>query len=108
MVLKALKFRQVDGLHRTLGEIVFSKRFSMKRLSFVVGNELYETWGVSRGFQGECMSLAGAEVPGTLHLIKVLTGHVLIGREEVKPVIWPPSYLTTSSVVVVGVTRLQV
>ena len=34
------------------------------------------------------MSLAGAEVPGTLHLIKVLTGHVLIGREEVKPVMW--------------------
>jgi hypothetical protein len=39
---------------------------------------------------------------------QVLAGHVFLRREEVKPVIWPPSYLTTSSVVVVGVTRLQV
>ena len=50
------------------GETVFSKRFSMKRLSFVVGNELYETWGVSRGFQGECTTLAGTKVLGMLHL----------------------------------------
>ena len=36
-------------------------------------------------------------VLGMLHLheeeIRVLAGHVLLGREEVKPLIWPSHYL---------------
>lgn len=32
---------------------------------------------------------------------QVLAGHILIGKEEVKSLIWPPGYITTS--VVVGV-----
>lgn len=33
----------------------------------------------------------------------VLAGHVLIGREEVKPIIWTPGFVTTSKVVEVVV-----
>jgi hypothetical protein len=33
---------------------------------------------------------------------QVLAGHVLIGREEAKPVIWPPGYVTSSRVAEVG------
>lgn len=36
----------------------------------------------------------------------MLTGPVLIGREEVKPVIWSPGYMTISGVVEVGIIRL--
>jgi hypothetical protein len=28
----------------------------------------------------------------------MVAGHILIGREEVKAVIWPPGYVTTSMV----------
>lgn len=48
------------------------------------------------GFQSECTSLASAKVLGTLHFreeFQVLTKHAIIGREEVKPVIWPPGYI---------------
>lgn len=41
-----------------------------------------------------------------LHLheeFQVLAGQVLIGREAVNPVIWPPGYVTTSRVVEVCV-----
>ena len=55
--------------------------------------------------------MAGAEVLGMLHLheeeFQVLAGYVLIGREEVKPIIWPPGYMTISRVVEVGVVRLM-
>lgn len=44
--------------------------------------------------------MAGAEVLGMPHLpeeeFQVLAGHILIGREEVKPVIWPLGYLKGS------------
>ena len=36
---------------------------------------------------------------------QVLAGHVLTGKEEVKPVIWPPGYVTISRVAEVGVLR---
>jgi hypothetical protein len=46
---------------------------------------------------------------GVLHLhkgeLQVLVGHVLTGREEVKAVIWPPGYVTTSGVAEVGVEQ---
>jgi hypothetical protein len=35
----------------------------------------------------------------------VLAGQVLLGREEVKPVIWPPGYIATLMVAEVGVTQ---
>jgi hypothetical protein len=35
----------------------------------------------------------------------MLAGHGLIGREEVKPVIWPLGFLTTSRVAEVGVAE---
>lgn len=38
----------------------------------------------------------------------MLAGHVLIGREEVKQVIWSPGYRTTSTVVEVGVAQVSV
>lgn len=48
---------------------------------------------------------------GMLHLCKeefqVLAGDVLIGRKEVKPVIWPPAYVITSRVLEVGVARIH-
>lgn len=34
--------------------------------------------------------------------LQVLDGYVLIGKEEVKAVIWPPDYVTISKVVGVG------
>lgn len=41
--------------------------------------------------------MARAEGLGMLHLreeeFHVLSGHVIIGREEVKPVVWPPGYM---------------
>ena len=44
-----------------------------------------------------------------LHLhkgeLQVLVGHVLTGREEVKAVIWPPGYVTTSGVAEAGVEQ---
>lgn len=44
---------------------------------------------------------------GMLHLheeeFQAFAGCVLIGREEVKPIIWPPGYVTTSSRAEVGV-----
>jgi hypothetical protein len=46
-----------------------------------------------------------------LHLhekkFQVLAGHVLIGREEDNPVIQAPSYMTTTTVVEVGVARIS-
>ena len=36
---------------------------------------------------------------------QVLAGHVLTGKEEVKPVIWPPGYVTISRVAEVGVCK---
>lgn len=58
---------------------------------------------MSRGFQGECILLAWAEVLEKLHLheeeFQILAGHVLIGTEVVKPVIWLPGHVTTSRVV---------
>ena len=55
--------------------------------------------------------LGWAGVLGMLHLheeeFQVLAGYVLIGREEVKPIIWPPGYMTISRVVEVGVVRLM-
>lgn len=57
-------------------------------------------------FQGEYMLLAGAEVLGTPHLheeeVQVLAGYDLIRKEEVKPAMWPPDYMTTSRVAKVG------
>ena len=54
--------------------------------------------------------LGWAGVLGMLHLheeeFQVLAGYVLIGREEVKPIIWPPGYMTISRVAKVGVIRL--
>ena len=45
---------------------------------------------MGRSFGGECTLLPGPEVLGMLHLheeeFQVLAGHVLIGREEVRPV----------------------
>ena len=42
---------------------------------------------MSRGFQGECSSLAEAEVLGMFHLHEeefwVLAGYMLIGREDI-------------------------
>lgn len=38
---------------------------------------------------------------------QVLAGCVLIGRDEAKPVIWTPGYVTTSMVVEVWVTRIH-
>lgn len=35
----------------------------------------------------------------------VLSRHILLGREEVKPVIWPPGYIATLMVAEVGVTQ---
>lgn len=55
--------------------------------------------------------MAGAEVLQTLCLheeeFQVIDAHVLLGREEVKPVIWPLGYVTTSRVAEVGVVRLM-
>lgn len=52
----------------------------MKQLSFIGGNRLYGPWELGRDFQGECTSLAGAEVLGTLHQheeeFQVLAGRV--------------------------------
>ena len=57
---------------------------------------------MGRNFGGMCASLAGAEVLGMIHLheedFQVLLGYILIRREEVKPVIWPSGYVTTSKV----------
>lgn len=53
-------------------------------------------------------SLASAEVLGMLYFHGKgfhVVGHVLIGRKEVKPVIWPSSYMTTSTGVGVGGCR---
>ena len=51
--------------------------------------------------------MAGAEVLGMLHLhekeFQVLPGHVFIGKEEVKPGMWPPGYMTISRVAEVGI-----
>jgi hypothetical protein len=51
--------------------------------------------------------LAGAEVLGMLHLheeeFQVLAGHILMWREEAKPVIWQLGYETTSMIVEVGI-----
>lgn len=38
----------------------------------------------------------------------MLSGLVLLGREEVKPVIWAPGYVTTSVVVEVRVAKIHV
>lgn len=58
---------------------------------------LFKPWGVGRGFQGECTLMAGAEVLGMLHLheqvFQILAGHVLRGREVVRPVIWLPDHI---------------
>lgn len=47
-------------------------------------------------YRGEYTVLAGAEVLVKLHLHKekfqVLAWHVLMGRKEVKPIIWPFCY----------------
>lgn len=47
---------------------------------------------------------------GMLHLheeeFQVLARHVLLGREELEPVIWPSGYRTTSERAEVGVSRL--
>lgn len=48
------------------------------------GQGLYKPWEVGRGFQGECTSLAEAEVLGTIickEELQVLAGHVLLRRE---------------------------
>jgi len=64
---------------------------------------------VGRGFQGERTLLDGAKVLRMLQLheekSQVLVGHVLVGREEVKPVIWPPGYMTASRVSEVGLMQ---
>lgn len=48
------------------------------------------------------MLLAGAKVLGRVHLheeeFQVLAGNVLTGKEEVKPIFWPPDYVTSSRV----------
>lgn len=36
----------------------------------------------------------------------MVAGHILIGREEGKPEMWPTGYVTTSVVVEVGVARI--
>ena len=55
--------------------------------------------------------MVGAQVLGRVLLheeyFQVLAGHVLIGREEVKPVIWPPGYVTPSRMVQMGVVRFM-
>lgn len=47
---------------------------------------------------------------GTLHLheeeFRVLVGHLLIERKEVKLVIWPSGYMTSSKEAEVGVYQL--
>ena len=76
----------------------------MKRLSFVVGNELYETWGVSRGFQGECTLLVGAALFSRYWecFISMETNSKwfldmsLQGENEVQPIVWPLGHVTTS------------
>lgn len=55
-------------------------------------------------------TIGWGRVLGMLHLHKgefqVLAGHVLTGREEVKPAIWTPNYMTTLTVVGLGVAKL--
>lgn len=63
----------------------------------VGGNKGYlNPWGVSRGFQGECPSLAGAKVLEMLYLreeeFQVFAEHDLIRRGSLT---WLPGYMTT-------------
>lgn len=55
--------------------------------------------------------MAGVEVLGMLHLhekeFQVLAGHILIGKEEVKPVMWLLGYVTISRVAKVGVLQAK-
>lgn len=48
---------------------------------------------MGRGFQGESTLLAGAKVLGMLPFheeeLQVHTKHVLTGKENVNPIIWP-------------------
>ena len=65
---------------------------------------------MSRGLQTKCTPLTGTKVLGTLHLheeFQVLTWQLLIWREEVKPVIWPSGYMTTSRVAEVRVVQAR-
>lgn len=61
------------------------------------------------GFRGEHTLLASVKM---LHLyeekFQILARHVLIGREEVKLIIWTPGYMTISRVVEMGSYRLVV
>jgi hypothetical protein len=38
---------------------------------------------------------------------QVLAGHILIGKEEVKPVMWLPGYVTISRLAEVGVVQAK-
>ena len=61
------------------------------------------------GPQDKGTLLVDMKVVRMLHLhreeFQVFAAYVLIGREEVKAVIWPPGYVTTSRVAEVGFTQ---
>jgi hypothetical protein len=112
-----MKILQVGWVHRNLvgfsegeNQPAFSDMLFSEHFSFIGGNKGYINLGEwVGGFRGEHTLLASVKM---LHLyeekFQILARHVLIGREEVKLIIWTPGYMTISRVVEMGSYRLVV
>lgn len=100
------------GRHEaSLGGWVLQRQFSVKQFSLSGRIKVYINLGDWIGAWGRVTLLVGVVVLRMFHLheekFQILSGHVLVGREEVESVIWAASNVTASRTEV-GIIRLCV
>jgi len=78
----------------------------VKRLLNIGGNKNYINLEDTVGSLGVSVHHWMGMLPLHEEEFQVLAGYVLIGRQEVLPVVWSPGYMTTSRMAEVGILRL--
>lgn len=77
----------------------------MKQLLNIGGNKSYINLEEPVGSLGVSVHHWVGRLPLPEEEFQVLAGYVLIGRQEVLPVVWSPGHMTTSRMAEVGILR---